>query len=245
MSPPLVVYTDGSGTVAHLPCGAGVVVYDGDVVMLEASRHLGLGTNNHAELSAVRVALAITEPWRDRPLVIRSDSLYTIGALTAPCAPDEWRPNARLIGIIRRALVGRVVSFEHVRGHAGDIGNERADQLALLVDEQRGEIAEVRTELRAANDRLVQAWKDGYTVPVAEDDEPTGASDPLLSPAQTEWLDQWEDPQGRARWEAFLVRRMRAGASADASIADAELQVIRGQESLLTPQPATSAVTLG
>lgn len=107
------------------------------------------------------------------------------------------------------------------------------------------QLERTRAEAKLANDRLLAAWRDGYTVPSLDDEEPSGASDPLLSPAQTEWLDQWEDPQGRARWEAFLVRRMRAGASPDGSIADAELQVIRGQESLLTPQPATSAVTLG
>lgn len=132
--PDLIAYCDGSGTVAHLPCGAGVVVYDGDVVVLEASRSLGLGTNNHAEISAVRVALAITDTpeWRSRPLVVRSDSMYAIGAMTAPCNPAPERPNARLIAITRRLLAGRCVRFEHVRGHSGEPGNERADKLAGL-----------------------------------------------------------------------------------------------------------------
>ena len=43
MEPDLIAYGDGSGTVAHLPCGAGVVVYDGGEVVLEASRSRGLG----------------------------------------------------------------------------------------------------------------------------------------------------------------------------------------------------------
>lgn len=128
----LVAYTDGSGTLAHLPCGAGVVVYDGAEAIIEASRYLGLGTNNHAELSAVRVALYLTRApdLAARPLVIRTDSQYTIGALTAPADPDPWAANAKLITIIRRAMVGRAVSFEHVKGHAGIAGNERADALA-------------------------------------------------------------------------------------------------------------------
>ena len=128
----LVSYTDGSGTLAHLPCGAGVVVYDGELVILEASRHLGLGTNNHAEVSAVRVALAITESYRDRLLVVRTDSQYTIGALTAPADPEPWAANAKLLGLVRRAMVGRALRFEHVKGHAGIAGNERADVLAGL-----------------------------------------------------------------------------------------------------------------
>lgn len=130
----LIAYCDGSGTQAHLPCGAGVVVYDGADVVLEASRSLGLGTNNHAEVSAVRIALAITDTpaWRARPLVVRTDSMYAIGALTAPAAPPLGRPNARLISVTRGLMVGRTVRFEHVRGHSGEPGNERADELAGL-----------------------------------------------------------------------------------------------------------------
>lgn len=130
----MIAYCDGSGTQAHLPCGAGVVILDGGVVVLEASRSLGLGTNNHAELSAIRVALAITDTpeWRSRPLVVRSDSMYAIGAMTSTHNPSPERPNAKLIAIARRLLVGRDVRFEHVRGHSGEPGNERADKLAGL-----------------------------------------------------------------------------------------------------------------
>jgi ribonuclease HI len=68
-----VAYTDGSGTIATRPCGAGVVIFDGDVAIIEASRYLGLGTNNRAELSAIGLALVITadaahvEPYRQTP----------------------------------------------------------------------------------------------------------------------------------------------------------------------------------
>lgn len=131
---PLVAYTDGSGTRAHMPSGAGVVVYDGATIIMEASRHLGNGTNNHAELSAVRVALYITNTaeLRARELLVRSDSMYTIGSLTREEDCEAYRPNAVLINIIRRMMAGRAVRFEHVRGHAGVVGNERADELANL-----------------------------------------------------------------------------------------------------------------
>lgn len=132
--PPLVAYTDGSGTIASQPSGAGVVVFDGDVVVLESSRHLGNGTNNHAELSGVRIALVITDTpeWRSRRLIVRSDSTYTINALTSEYSPREGAPNERLINIVRSLLVGRSVTFEHVKGHSGIAGNERADELAGL-----------------------------------------------------------------------------------------------------------------
>lgn len=130
----LVAYTDGSGTTADRPSGAGVVVYQGAEVILEASRHLGLGTNNHAELSAIRVALAITDTpdLRGLELVIRSDSEYAIGCVTRAAEPPPTAKNAKLIGLVRAAMRGRRVRVEWVRGHAGDPGNERADKLAGL-----------------------------------------------------------------------------------------------------------------
>ena len=131
---PLIAYTDGSGSRAHMPCGAGVVVYDGDAPIMEASRHLGNGTNNHAELSAVRVALYITNSpdMRGRELVVRTDSQYTVDSLTREVDCEAHRPNAVLINGIRRAMRKRRVRFELVKGHSGVVGNERADELANL-----------------------------------------------------------------------------------------------------------------
>lgn len=131
---PLVAYTDGSGTRAHLPCGAGVVIFDGDVVILVASRFLGNGTNNRAELAAIGIAVATTEDPSlvGRELLVRSDSEYALGALTRAHDTDPDRPNAKLINHIRAMLRGRRVRFEHVPGHAGIAGNERADELAGL-----------------------------------------------------------------------------------------------------------------
>lgn len=130
----LVAYTDGSGTTADRVCGAGVVVYRGGEAILEASRHLGLGTNNHAELSAIRVALAITDVpgLRELELVIRSDSEYAIGCVTRAEDPHRAAKNAKLIGLVRAAVRGRRVRIEWVKGHAGIAGNERADELAGL-----------------------------------------------------------------------------------------------------------------
>ena len=131
---PLVAYTDGSGTIASKPCGAGAVIYAGDVVVLEASRFLGLGTNNRAELAAIGIAVATTadSSLASRELVVRTDSEYALGALTRAHDTDPTRPNAKLINHIRGLLRGRAVRFEHVPGHSGIPGNERADQLAGL-----------------------------------------------------------------------------------------------------------------
>lgn len=127
-------YTDGSGTFSNQPCGSGVVIYDGDEIIAEASRFLGLGTNNHAELSAVRLAVHLMrfDPLRGHPLTICSDSQYAIDMCSGRGEFDPFRKNARLINIIRNLMVGRTITFEHVKGHSGIEGNERADVLASL-----------------------------------------------------------------------------------------------------------------
>jgi len=88
-------------------------------------------TNNREELKAVREALQAirrrigTDPgWR---IVVRTDSLGVINWLTR-----RWKRHANLDlfpGI--DPLVDGRVAFEHVRGHAGDPGNERVDSLAV------------------------------------------------------------------------------------------------------------------
>lgn len=126
----LVAYTDGSGTIADRPCGGGVVLFDGEVLVAESAWHFGLGTNNVAELSAVGIALRMTghAGMRWRPLLVRTDSTYVIDSLTSITPP--YAANAALIGQVQGFMAGREVHFEHVRGHAGVWGNERADALA-------------------------------------------------------------------------------------------------------------------
>lgn len=129
----LVAYCDGSGTTAEETCGSGVAIFDDGVALVEASVHLGNGTNNFAELSAVRVALGLcgTSELRGRHLVVRSDSMYTLNSLMAAYDPHPTAPNTQVITTIRRRMAKRgKVSFEHVKGHSGEPGNERADVLA-------------------------------------------------------------------------------------------------------------------
>jgi ribonuclease HI len=88
-------------------------------------------TNNREELKAVREALRAVrrrignDPgWR---IVVRTDSLGVVNWLTR-----RWKRNANLDlfpGI--DPLVDARVAFEHVRGHAGNPGNERVDRLAV------------------------------------------------------------------------------------------------------------------
>ena len=131
MSRTAIVYTDGA--CSGNP-GAGAWAYrvewpDGAVE--EAAGAEALTTNNREELKAVREGLRAvrarigSDPnWR---IVVRTDSLGVINWLQR-----RWKRKANLdlYPTIDPLVDGRV-HFEHVRGHSGEAGNERVDQLAV------------------------------------------------------------------------------------------------------------------
>lgn len=127
------VWTDGACSGNPGPCGIGVVVIDG-AEQKEISEYLGQGTNNIAELTAILRGLE-TVVDRKRPVLVYSDSNYSIGLLTKPWKPkankelvDELRVLTRQFGDLR---------FVKVPGHAGVPLNERVDQLATSAVSRR------------------------------------------------------------------------------------------------------------
>jgi ribonuclease HI len=131
MSDRVIVYTDGA--CSGNP-GAGAWAYrvewpDGSVE--EAAGAERLTTNNREELKAVREGLrAVRARIGDDPdwrIVVRTDSLGVINWLLR-----RWKRKANLdlFPSIDPLIDGRV-EFEHVRGHSGEAGNERVDELAV------------------------------------------------------------------------------------------------------------------
>ena len=121
----VIVYADGACSGNPGPAGLGVVVIDGPR-RVEISEYLGQGTNNIAELTAVLRALGEIEP--ERPMMIYTDSQYTIGVVQ-----KGWKAkaNQKLVADLREALSGRTATrLSYVPGHAGVLLNERADALA-------------------------------------------------------------------------------------------------------------------
>jgi ribonuclease HI len=122
----VIAYADGACSGNPGPAGLGIVVIDG-TTKTEISEHIGQGTNNIAELTAIeRVLDAVTDTVR--PLVIHTDSAYAIGVLS-----KGWKAKANipLIERVRERLTKRPsTTLVHVRGHAGIELNERADELA-------------------------------------------------------------------------------------------------------------------
>ncbi len=138
---PVVIYTDGACKGNPGPGGWGVLLRSGSNVKELFGGELGT-TNNRMELMAVIQALTALK----RPCAVELylDSQYVLKGIT------EWLPGWKAKGwrtagktpvknveLWQRldALVqegGHKIDWRWVRGHNGDPGNERADQLANM-----------------------------------------------------------------------------------------------------------------
>lgn len=130
----IIIYTDGACTGNPGPAGIGVVILDRGT-RRELSEYLGQGTNNIAELTAIERALEEVADKRDRPVVVHSDSAYSIGLLTR-----NWKAkaNTELVQRLRGLASGFAqLRFVKVAGHAGVPENERCDELARQAVGQR------------------------------------------------------------------------------------------------------------
>ncbi len=120
------IYTDGASSGNPGPAGIGVLLLYGDK-QKEISQYIGNGTNNIAELTAIKVALEELKR-NDLPVRIFSDSSYSIGLLT-----KGWKPkkNQELVFDIKVLMKEfKDLKFIKVKGHAGIKENEIADFLA-------------------------------------------------------------------------------------------------------------------
>ncbi|WP_016951891.1 ribonuclease HI [Anabaena sp. PCC 7108] len=134
------IYTDGACTGNPGPGGWAVVVYfnDGSIhEMGDASRHT---TNNKMEMQAAIAALQYLEAsGQNEPITLYTDSEYLINCVTKwvkGWKKKGWKKsdgnpvqNQDLLEILDE-LNSRLVKWQHVRGHSGNIGNERCDVIA-------------------------------------------------------------------------------------------------------------------
>jgi ribonuclease HI len=126
-------YTDGACpgngmNAAGAPMGAGIVARAGKLER-EWAIPLGLGTNQKAELLAIREALLKVKDRAQTAVRVHTDSAYAIGCLT-----QGWKVKANKDIVEEvRILVRECARFEmrKVAGHAGVPANERADELAV------------------------------------------------------------------------------------------------------------------
>lgn len=144
---PYSIYTDGASRGNPGPASWGFVVYDQNANELGTkSRYEGKATNNAMELMAILEALRhvnknVPRYEKVAGAIIYSDSQFSISVVTQwvhGWARNGWVKktggeikNLELIKDIYEELMELTVpvEFRKVKGHSGDRGNERADEL--------------------------------------------------------------------------------------------------------------------
>lgn len=131
----LKIYCDGAYNSSRNQQGFAFVVFkEEEQLYLHYDGLLG-GTNNRAEMNACLNSLQylkdnnITEP-----VTIFTDSMYLIGTFTknykmgknVDMWPKLW------------ALITPNITFQHVKGHAGDVGNTLVDVWAVFGSQLEG-----------------------------------------------------------------------------------------------------------
>ncbi|MDZ4790596.1 MAG: ribonuclease HI [Hyphomicrobiales bacterium] len=136
-APPVVIYTDGGCSGNPGPGGWGAILLSG-----EHRKELSGGepetTNNRMELTAAIEALNALK--RSSNVELHTDSQYVRQGITewiGGWKSNGWKTaqkkqvkNADLWQALDIARARHDVSWKWVKGHAGDINNERADELA-------------------------------------------------------------------------------------------------------------------
>lgn len=141
------LYTDGACSGNPGPGGWGAVAYFEDGASHELGGRDAATTNNRMEMQAAISALEFfADTSQTGPCVIHTDSEYLIKGITqwvngwkkkgwktaagkAVLNQDLWEKLDRLNNQVQ-AQIKSPVAWKHVRGHSGNVGNERCDTIA-------------------------------------------------------------------------------------------------------------------
>jgi ribonuclease HI len=137
--PGLIIHTDGACRGNPGPGGWGVLL-DWNGTLKELSGAEAATTNNRMELTAAIMGLAALK--RPSVATVQTDSQYVIKGIT------EWLPSWKARGWrtadkkpvknqdlwekLEQIASPHTLKWQWVKGHSGDPGNERVDELANL-----------------------------------------------------------------------------------------------------------------
>jgi ribonuclease HI len=142
------LYSDGACKGNPGPGGWGAVAYFDDGSVAELGGREGATTNNRMEMqAAIEAVKFFLQTGQTTPCTLYTDSEYTIkgitswlkgwkskGWKTAAGKPvvnqDLWETLDELSNEVRRQTQGKPLRWEYVRGHTGNVGNERCDAIA-------------------------------------------------------------------------------------------------------------------
>lgn len=154
------IYTDGACTGNPGPGGWGVVVYFSDGSVYELGGNTAQTTNNRMEMQAALAALEfLSESKQQEFITLYTDSQYLINGVTKwvkgwkkkGWKTAEGKPvlNQELWESLDK-LNSKQVNWQYVRGHAGNIGNERCDAIATAF--AKGKTPNLQQELAKISD---------------------------------------------------------------------------------------------
>ncbi len=142
----VIIYTDGACSGNPGPGGWGaVLMFNGNE--RELSGYEPLSTNNKMELTATIKALNTLK--RPCDVTLYTDSVYVINGISkwmVAWKAKNWRTaakkpvkNLELWKALDEAVQRHNIDWQWVKGHAGNVGNERADGLATgAIEANRG-----------------------------------------------------------------------------------------------------------
>lgn len=127
-----VIYTDGAYKSSLNAGGIGIVFLCNNKKVYEYSKKYVNSTNQRMETQAVIIALnSIIKPINS--LTIITDSMYVVGTATLnwkrKANLDLWEKFDQALEKAQK-LVKTPIQFKHIKGHNGDIYNEKCDKLA-------------------------------------------------------------------------------------------------------------------
>ncbi|MEA5466928.1 ribonuclease HI [Leptothoe sp. PORK10 BA2] len=148
------IYTDGACSGNPGPGGWGTVIYFANGQIQELGGHEPGTTNNRMEMQAAIAALQFLQQHDyDTPVELHTDSKYLIQGITqwmrgwkrkgwktaagkAVLNQDLWLELDELTQTLKNNQKVDI-TWTYVKGHAGDIGNERCDEIARAFSHQR------------------------------------------------------------------------------------------------------------
>jgi ribonuclease HI len=195
------LYGDGACKGNPGTGGWGAVAYFTDGSVAELGGREPATTNNRMEMQAAIEAMKFfVRSGQTTPCTLYTDSEYVIkgvtswikgwksrGWKTAAGKPvlnqDLWETLDELSGTIRLQAKGKPLKWEHVKGHAGNVGNERCDVIASSF--AQGKPVSLRQPAQSTLSTAQSTPSSPAQLSIVPDSNPNTVPNSTISPSST------------------------------------------------------------